>query len=169
MLDKLHGMARSRSYWLALIALDATLLVIALLYQYAWDEAPCVVCIHVRLLVSGGILLAGMALLVRRHRLLLVTCHALNTLLLVWLLERAWLLLGTERGTIIASCAFDLGLPAWLAFDSWLPALYQVQAACGQTPELLFGITMAEALVVLSAVLLPLSATLTAVTLLKRH
>lgn len=47
----------------------------------------------------------------------------------------------------------DLGLPAWLALDDWLPWLFEVQTSCGYTPELPLGITMAEALLAFSAAL----------------
>ena len=53
-----------------------------------------------------------------------------------------------------------LGLPSWFALDEWFPVLFGVWEACGDTPELLFGITMAEALIVLSWVLLLSSAAL---------
>lgn len=165
MLDILTRLAHSKSYWLALILLGLAQEIVALLYQYVWEELPCVLCIHVRLWLACSILLALIALFVRRQRWLLTGAHALNTLIMAGLFERSWVLLGTERGTIMASCAFDLGLPAWLAFDKWWPAVFEVQATCGYTPELLFGITMADALIVLSAVLVVISACLTFVSL----
>jgi disulfide bond formation protein DsbB len=44
--------------------------------------------------------------------------------------------------------------------------LFKVWEACGYTPELLFGITMAEGLVVISAVLVLLTAVMTLASLL---
>lgn len=161
MLGQLNQMAGSRIYWLALILLGITQLIIALVYQYAWDELPCALCIHVRLWIACFILLAIAALFIRKHRVLLTGAHALNTLIMAGLFERSWILLGTERGTVIASCDFDLGLPGWLAVDKWWPAVFKVQALCGYTPELLLGITMAEGLVVVSAALVAISAILT--------
>ena len=87
---------------------------------------------------------------------------------MVGLFERSYMLLGTERGTVMASCNFDLGLPSWLAFDKWLPAVFEVQASCGYTPELLFGITMAEGLIVMSSALVIISALLSVTSLLKK-
>jgi disulfide bond formation protein DsbB len=55
----------------------------------------------------------------------------------------------------------DLGLPSWLALDSWFPAVFQVQTTCGYTPELLFGISMAEALIVFSPLFLLLTLAMT--------
>ncbi len=169
MLEKLNSMAEGRAYWLAIISLGVALLGAALVFQYVLDEPPCLLCIHVRLLITCAMLVAIAALLLRRSRLALAACHALNTFIMAVLFERSWLLLGTERGTIIASCGFDLGLPGWLALDQWFPALFEVQASCGYTPELLFGITMAEALVVLSALLVLISATLTVALFLRKR
>ena len=69
------------------------------------------------------------------------------------LLERSWMLLGTERGFIEGSCDFDLGLPAWLALDQWFPEVFKVWEACGYTTELLFEVSMAEGLVAMSSVM----------------
>jgi len=80
-----------------------------------------------------------------------------TVLIAVALTERAYLLLGTERGFIFSDCGFDLGLPAWLPLDEWLPWLYRVETLCGYTPEIAFGITMAEMLIVMFGALLLVS------------
>jgi disulfide bond formation protein DsbB len=54
----------------------------------------------------------------------------------------------------------DLGMPPWFALDQWLPSVFEVQTSCGYTPLILFQISMAEALLVISVVLLIMSATL---------
>lgn len=46
----------------------------------------------------------------------------------------------------MGSCSFDLGLPSWLALDKWMPLIFKVQTTCGYTPELAFGVSMAEVL-----------------------
>ena len=80
-----------------------------------------------------------------------------TVLIAVALTERAYLLLGTERGFIFSDCGFSLGLPAWFPVDEWLPWLYRVETLCGYTPELFFGITMAEMLIVMFGLLLLVS------------
>jgi len=166
MREKLNRVAISKWIWIALITLGVTQEMVALTYQYAWDELPCVLCIHVRLWILGFILVSIVGLLARKSWLTTLA-HTLNTLIFIGLFERSYMLLGTERGTVIASCNFDLGLPSWLAFDQWWPAVFEVQASCGYTPELLFGITMAEGLIVMSAGLIIVSAILTVASLYK--
>ena len=67
------------------------------------------------------------------------------------MLERSYQLLGTERGFIMGECSMDTGFPSWFAIDKWLPSLFEPLITCGYTPEVAFGITMAEALLVMSA------------------
>ena len=168
MLSKLEIIGSSAWYWLALVVLGLSMQAVALTYQHVLEYMPCVLCIHVRIWVLGFILLALLALLVRSSRPLLFMVHVLNTVIMIGLLERAWMLLGTERGTVEGSCGMDPGLPGWLALDVWFPKLFRVWEPCGYTPELLFGITMAEALMVFSAVMVLVSVTLTFATLLGR-
>ena len=83
--------------------------------------------------------------------------HLSVVFIAVSLTERSYQLLGTERGFVFSDCGFDLGLPAWFAIEEWLPWLFRVETSCGYTPEIVFDITMAEALMVMSVGLLLLS------------
>jgi len=165
MLNRLGAIGAGAWYWLAILATGLSLEAVALYYQYALDYYPCVLCIHVRIWVLGFVLAAMLALFVRSFRYLRTLMHGLTVVLSLGLLERAWMLLGIERGTVEGSCSFDSGLPAWFALDQWFPALFKVWEACGYTPELLFGITMAESLVLLGAATLLVSVTMTVASL----
>ena len=156
-LDVLSLAARSTWYWLLLILLGMALEGIALYYQYVLDYWPCVLCIHVRIWILGMILAAIAGLVLRNSRSLCALSHLLVASSAAGLLERSWQLLGTERGTLAGSCTMDSGLPAWFALDRWFPALFKAWEPCGYTPELLFGVTMAEALLLMSAGLLLIS------------
>lgn len=83
-----------------------------------------------------------------------IVTNSMTLLVAIGLTERSYMLLGTERGFVFGDCGFTLGLPAWLAVEQWLPWLYRVESSCGYTPELVLGITMAEALMAMSAGLL---------------
>ena len=37
-------------------------------------------------------------------------------------------------------------MPDWFAVDRWFPALFEVRNICSYTPDIAFGISMAEAL-----------------------
>ncbi len=147
-------------YWLALLLVGLSMEGMALLYQYVWDYAPCVLCIHVRIWLLGMMMVAALVLSLRRYRHVITGMHGLVALLMAGLLERSYQLLATERGWIFGSCNMDAGLPDWFALDRWFPAVFEVKEACGYTPELLFGITMAEALLVFSLLMTLLAATL---------
>ena len=151
---KLKNIGQSHWYWLIYIIGALTLLGVALYFQYSLEKPPCVMCIQVRLWISLFVIVSIVGLLTRSNRLVNAVANLFTVLIAAALLERAYLLLGTERGFIFSDCGFDLGLPAWFAIDTWLPWLYRVEASCGFTPEIIFGITMAEMLIVMSGLLL---------------
>ena len=167
MLNTLANIAMSRWYWLALLVLGVSLEATALYFQYVLDYGPCVLCIQVRIWVLGLLLVALLALAVHGTRAGRLTAHLLTTVVLAGLVQRAWLLLGIERGFAAGECGFDLGLPAWLPLDRWFPAMFQVHEACGYTPTLPFGFTMAEVLLPFTSALLLLSIALLLVTLVR--
>lgn len=157
MLNRLIRFSGSSWYWLGIILFALAMEGVALVYQYAWDYYPCVHCIHVRLWLLGMIAVGLPALWLRKNGWLNALLHAVNGGLMYGMLQTSLQLLGTERGTIFGSCAMDAGLPSWFALDQWFPAVFGVKEACSYTPELLFGVTMAEALVVVSAGLMAIS------------
>lgn len=170
MINIFTSIARSPYYWLGLIIFALLSETFALIYQHALDYRPCVVCIHVRIYTLALILIPALALWLGNSRNIRIVAHALITAITAGLMERSYMLLGTERGWVFGSCDFDLGLPAWLAVEEWLPAFFKVWEPCGYTPVLLFGITMAEALMVLSTGLVLISAVMTLAAMLdKKH
>ena len=142
--------SKSVWYWLAILVLGIAMEMVALFYQYQLHYGPCAVCIHVRIYVLGFIVVALLTISVRQYRGLRVIAHLTTLLLSLGLAERAWNLLGTERGFIEGACGMMLGMPSWFALDKWLPSMFEPWEPCGQTPPLLFGISMAEGLVVFS-------------------
>ena len=160
MLYKLQKIARSRWYWLALAALGLSFITVALYYQYVLETLPCVLCIQVRILMLCITFVAFNAFILHNTWSRL-GAYILTVIIAAGLLERSYQLLGTERGFVFGDCGFDLGLPSWFALDTWFPALFRVESSCGYTPELIFGITMAEALMAFSVIFLLISAALT--------
>ncbi len=153
MLNKFWQLPAKTAYWLFFLLLGIALELVALFYQYQLEYAPCVVCIHIRIWTGALILASLLGFTAHYSRLGRVFSQFLMLAVSAGMLERSWLLLGIERGFIEGSCTMDSGLPAWFALDKWLPVLFEVQEPCGYTPELLFGVTMAEALIVFSVIM----------------
>ena len=156
-IDTIIRFSQHRIYWVVLLLLGITLEGIALYYQYALDEWPCVLCIHIRIWVFGFILLAILGVFLGGNNAINRTLHLFNCVVMIGFVERSWQTLGVERGWVFGDCNLDSGLPPWFALDSWFPALFEVQTSCGYTPLILLNISMAEILMVLSVLLLALS------------
>ena len=139
---------RHLAYWLLMVVCAIVAEGIALYYQYALEDYPCVLCIHIRIWVVGFFLLGLLGLFARKNRLGLLGLNIASLVLSLGLLERSYVLYGTENGWVEGTCAFALNFPAWFAIDHWMPWLFKVEGACGFTPDLWFGITMAEGLLV---------------------
>lgn len=154
MLTKLISIGRSKSYWFLLLFLAVMLEGIALYFQHVMNEWPCVLCIHVRILLAFLMLLAVFSLLLFRFAKIHALMHFLSGCLFMAMLNRAWVLLATERGWIEGECSIDMGMPAWFAIDKWLPDIFSALTSCGYTPVIGLGVTMAEMLLMLSLVLL---------------
>lgn len=156
----LMDLSQQRRYWLALVLFGIALESGALYFQYVLDEWPCVLCIHVRIWVVAFILLGLVALFFTTSTWIMRLFHGLSLVIMIGLLERSWRVLAVERGWIFGDCDMDLGMPAWFALDKWIPSIFEVQTACGYSPLIIFNITMAEVLLVISIGLLIISAAL---------
>ena len=156
MISLIKFLSTSAWYWWLLILTGIAFESVALFYQYMLDYGPCPLCIHVRIGIAGFILVSIVALLVNRLGWWRIS-HLLTAGIMAWLSERAYVLLGTERGFVYTECGVDAGLPSWFPVDQWLPAVFGVMESCGYTPKLLFGISMAEALMVVFPLMLLIS------------
>ena len=147
-----------RSLWWAMLILGSGMFAAALYWQYTLGEDPCQVCIHARLWVVAIALIGALMLVLPSNRgtgfgglvLLLVSSMGLG--------ERSYYLYEIENFRGDGSCQFTLGMPDWFAVDRWFPALFEVRNICSYTPEIAFGISMAEALVVISVLIVAISA-----------
>lgn len=160
MINFLVDLGKQRRYWVILILIGVALEAIALYYQYALDEWPCVLCIHVRLWVLAFIVIGLAALAFTGSVTIMRLMHGLNSIVMLGLLERSYQVLAVERGWVFGDCDMELGMPAWFAIDKWLPSVFEVQTSCGYTPLILFNVSMAEALLVISGILVIISASL---------
>jgi disulfide bond formation protein DsbB len=149
-LSSLSALSQSRGYWLGLCGLALTMLAVALYYQYVLGEEPCQVCIHVRLWVVGLALVALVCAVLPARQWSGLLGHVLIAGAALGLGERAWLLYELENGRGDSSCEFQLGMPDWFAVDQWFPSLFEVRNLCSYTPDMLFGTSMAEGLLLIA-------------------
>ena len=163
----LSNLSRSKWYWAFLLISGIIFEAVALYHQYALDQWPCVLCIHVRIYVVGIIIVSMLALLVRPGSLLSRIFHLLTTVIAIGFVERSWQVLAVERGWVFSDCTMESGLPDWFALDKWFPALFEVKTSCGYTPYIFMQISMAEILMLTSVCLLLISLTLTIFSWLK--
>ena len=144
----LNTLIRHPAYWITIMLTGLGMEAVALYYQYGLDYGPCTLCIHIRAWVLAIVLLAGLGVFLRRLRVPNGLCHGAMLGMSCGLLYSSWQTLGVERNWFEGSCEFDSGFPSWLPLHEWWPLVFEAWELCGYTPDLLFGVTMAEALVV---------------------
>ena len=153
----LATLASKRLYWGTISLFAFAMLGVALYYQYALGEEPCQVCIQARLWVVAIALAALLIWIYPSPKWSQFPGHLLLITSSVGLGERAWTLYLLENGRGDGSCEFQLGMPDWFAVDRWFPDLFEVRNLCSYTPDILWGISMAEGLLCVAAGLLCLS------------
>ena len=161
MINLLQRISLGNGYWVFLLFSGIAFEAVALYYQYALDEWPCVLCIHIRIWIAAIVLISMLALLIRGRILLTRVFHIVTTGLAIGFVERSWQVLAVERGWIFGDCNMESGLPNWFALDKWFPLLFEVKTTCGYTPYILMQISMAEILMVTSVCLLLISLLMT--------
>ena len=149
-MNKLNSVFNSRRYWAGLALVGVAALAVALYYQYGVGDEPCQVCIHARLWVVALVLTAAMMCLLPLNRGTQLVANMVVLVSAAGLGERAWYLYQLDNGIGNGSCQFQLGMPDWFAVDRWFPWLFEVRNLCSFTPEILFGLTMAETLMLFS-------------------
>ena len=149
----LSHVLQTRWYWISLFVAGVALLTVALYYQYVLGDEPCQVCIHARLWVVALTLIALLMIAAPQKTALRIAANAGVLVASVGLTERARYLYRLENGIGDGSCQFQLGMPDWFAIDRWMPWLFEVRNLCSFTPEMLFGLSMAESLMAIGALL----------------
>ena len=168
-MSSLTNLLQSRWYWAVVAALGFMLLAVALYYQYALGDEPCQVCIHARLWVVAFTLIALIVLVMPQTSLVRVAGNVGVSIAGAGLFERARYLYRLENGIGDGSCQFQLGMPDWFAVDRWMPWLFEVRNLCSFTPEMLFGLSMAESLMGIGALLSLVAAVTITMDLIRPH
>lgn len=147
-----RGLTTGRGLWWAVFALSSGLLAAALYWQYVIGDDPCQVCIQARLWAVALGLVGALMLLLPESPVTRLLGLGLTFIASAGMGERAYYLYEIENFRGDGSCEFTLGMPSWFAVDQWFPALFEVRNICSYTPEIAFGVSMAEALIVIAFV-----------------
>lgn len=145
-----RGLTTGRGLWWAVFALSSGLLAAALYWQYVIGDDPCQVCIQARLWAVALGLVGALMLLLPESPVTRLLGLGLTFIASAGMGERAYYLYEIENFRGDGSCEFTLGMPSWFAVDQWFPALFEVRNICSYTPEIAFGVSMAEALIVIA-------------------
>ena len=122
----------------------------ALYYQYVIGDEPCQVCVHVRIWVVAIWLLSIPFMLFKVPKTIALAALALLLIFTIGFSERSFYLLTVENGIATKSCQFFLDFPVWFALDRWFPCLFEVRALCSVSPDMFWGLSMAQSLVAIA-------------------
>lgn len=147
-----RGLTNGRGLWWTFFGMSSGLLAAALYWQYVIGDDPCQVCIQARLWAVALGLVGALMLLLPESPVTRLLGLALTFIASAGMGERAYYLYEIENFRGDGSCEFTLGMPSWFAVDQWFPALFEVRNICSYTPEIAFGVSMAEALIVIAFV-----------------
>lgn len=135
--------------WAAVAVICFALEAGALYYQQSLLYFPCELCIYARVWLAaiGLVALAGLVL---RHAVWWMRALILVEIALVLGLGRTvWKLLAIDYGFAgVGACSLYARFPEWAPLDLWFPAMFRVQGPCGETPEVVLGLSMADGLAV---------------------
>ncbi len=133
--------------WASVVVICIALEAGAVFYQQALMFFPCELCVYTRVWIAAMGLLAVVGLLLRKHAWLVRGVLLAEIGLCLGLGGVVWKLLAIDYGFAgVGACNLYANFPSWAPLDEWLPVLFRVQATCGETPEVLFGLSMADGL-----------------------
>ena len=138
--------------WVCIALMSFALLASALFFQHVLDALPCEICVYVRVWIAAIGLVALLALGIKRWFYGKLFAQITTIILSFGLTVETWNLIQIEYNIGHGgACGFFANFPSWAPLDKWFPHIFEVQELCAATPEVLFGISMADSLVLVSA------------------
>lgn len=143
-----YKFGNSRFFWIAGTIYLLLMESIALYFQYILGLEPCALCVQIRAWIMGAIIVSIVTSLVCSRFLWRWIGLTLTIGLLCGGLYTSWYSWGVEKGEIISSCSLGAGFPDFMPLDDWIPSLFSAQGICGQSPDMWFGLSMNEGLII---------------------
>ena len=143
-----YNFGNSRFFWIAGAIFLLLMESIALYFQYVLDMEPCALCVQIRAWILGALIFSIITSFVCNRFIERWIGLTLTTGLLSGALYTSWYSWKVEKGEIISSCSFGAGFPEFMPLDIWIPSLFEAAGMCGQSPDMWFGLSMNEGLII---------------------
>jgi len=143
-----YNFGNSRFFWISGLVYLLLMESIALYFQYILDMEPCSLCVQIRAWVLGAMILSIFTSFVCTKFIWRWIGLTLTIALLIGGLYTSWYSWRVEKGEIISSCSLGAGFPGFMPLDDWVPWLFSAQGICGQSPDMWFGLSMNEGLII---------------------
>ena len=143
-----YEISQNRYFWIAVTAYFLLMEAIALYYQYVLDTYPCALCVQIRAWVWGAVLFSAICAVMCKHFWWRWLGLTLSIACIAGGIYTSWYAWGVENGTIISSCSMGAGFPEFMPLDQWIPLLFAAEGFCGQSPDMWFGLSMVEGLLI---------------------
>ena len=145
MLTKISHLPESRFPWLLLAAIAFALEAAALTFQYAFDLAPCIMCIYQRTAVLGIFFAGAIGAIAPSTLLGRLSAFAVWGVSSIWGYLLASEHLAMQQNTdpfAFAGCAFEPNFPSFLPLHHWFPWFFEATGDCGQISWQFLGLSM---------------------------
>ena len=143
-----YELVQTSYFWLAGILYLALMESIALYYQYTLQFYPCALCVQVRAWVVGAILSSAISVYFRENFWVRFAGIFLTMVFISGGFYTSYYAWGVESGTVISTCSMGAGFPSFMPLDQWMPFFFGADGPCGQSPEMWFGLSMVETLLI---------------------
>ncbi|NKB32771.1 MAG: disulfide bond formation protein B [Pseudomonadales bacterium] len=147
-MKRFYELGQSIYFWLAGIAYLLVMEAIALYYQYVLNFFPCALCVQVRAWVVGAIISSAISVYFRSNFWVRFVGLTVTIFFIGGGLYTSWYAWGVENGTVISTCSIGAGFPTFMPLDEWIPFFFGANGPCGQSPEMWFGLSMVETLLI---------------------
>ena len=144
----IYELGQAAYFWLAGILYFAVMESIALYYQYVLQFYPCALCVQVRAWVIGAILSSAVSIYFRGSFWIRFFGLFLTIVFVSGAFYTSYYAWGVEKGTVISTCSMGAGFPSFIPLDQWIPLFFGANGPCGQSPEMWFGLSMVETLMI---------------------
>jgi len=143
-----YNFGSSRFFWVLGVIFLLLMELTALYFQYALDLDPCALCVQIRAWIMGALIISICTSFVCKRFIWRFIGLTLTTAFLIGGLYTSWYSWRVEKGEIISSCSAGAGFPNFMPLDEWIPLLFAAPGICGQSPEVWFGLSMNEGLLI---------------------